>query len=87
MVFQIMGGLRVFSLADIIKRQLLMKLFILYIYPILLPVSERGAVPKYTYQATKTNNLMDYSHVAQTPIERFSLFIWQWNVLKNKIKI
>jgi hypothetical protein len=30
---------------------------------------------------------MDYSHVAQAPIERFSLFIWQWNVLNNKIKI
>lgn len=49
-------------------------------------ITERGAVPQYTYQATKTNNLMDYSHIAKPPIERFSLFIWQWNVLNNKIK-
>ena len=50
-------------------------------------ISERGAIPKYTYEATKTNNLMDYSHVASPPIERFYLFIWQWNVLNSQIKI
>lgn len=59
----------------------------LYLPHTFASISERGAVPKYTYEATKTNNLMDYSHVAQPPIERFSLFIWQWNVLNNKIKI
>lgn len=46
-----------------------------------------GGIAKYTYEATKTNNLMDYSHIAKPPIERFSLFIWQWTVLNNKIKI
>lgn len=50
-------------------------------------VSERGAVPVFTYEAKKTNNLMDYSHVAKPPIERFSLFKWQWKVLNKKMKI
>lgn len=41
--------------------------------------------PYYTYEAKKTNNLMDYSH--QDGIERFSLFHWQWKVLNNKINV
>ncbi|GAB0156708.1 hypothetical protein CHRYSEOSP005_19750 [Chryseobacterium sp. Alg-005] len=48
-------------------------------------VSKGGGVPKYTYEAKKTNNLMDYSHI--DGIERFCLFIWQWNVLNSKIKV
>ena len=49
-------------------------------------VSKNGGIAKYTYEATKTNNLMDYSHIAKPPIERFSLFIWQWTVLNMYIR-
>ncbi|MDN3694516.1 hypothetical protein QWZ06_20730 [Chryseobacterium tructae] len=38
-------------------------------------VDETNLVRDYTYQATKTNNLMDYSHLAN--IERFCTYIWQ----------
>ncbi|KQR94377.1 hypothetical protein ASG01_00365 [Chryseobacterium sp. Leaf180] len=48
-------------------------------------VDQDKAVRKYTYKAKNTNNLMDYSHLAG--IERFCLFIWQWNVLNKRIKI
>lgn len=41
---------------------------------------------KYTYEAMKTNNLLDYSHVANPPIPRFSLFLWQWKLLNPNIK-
>lgn len=47
---------------------------------------EGKAIAKFTYEATKTNNLLDYSHVANPPIERFSLFHWQWQILNPKIK-
>ena len=46
-------------------------------------VDEKNLIRDYTYQAKKTNNLMDYSHVAG--IERFCTYLWQWKVLNNKI--
>lgn len=42
---------------------------------------------KYTYEAGKTNNLMDYSHWAKFgSIKRMSLFLWQWKILNPTIK-
>lgn len=38
----------------------------------------------YTYEAYKTNNLLDYSH--HIGIERFCLFLWQWKILNSKIR-
>lgn len=44
----------------------------------------RSASAHYTYEAYKTNNLLDYSH--HIGIERFCLFLWQWKILNSKIK-
>jgi hypothetical protein len=49
-----------------------------------LPHTFDGIKGKYTYEAKKTNNLMDYSHLDS--IERFCLFLWQWKILNPKIK-
>lgn len=38
---------------------------------------------KYTYEAYKTNNLMDYCHHVGIP--RICVFNWQWKVLNSKI--
>jgi len=38
---------------------------------------------KFTYEAYKTNNLMDYCHHKGIP--RMSVFKWQWKVLNSKI--
>ncbi|MFC3161055.1 hypothetical protein SAMN05443633_101131 [Chryseobacterium arachidis] len=44
----------------------------------------QGTMPaKYTYQAKKTNNIMDYSHLAG--IERFCSYYWHWKILNSKI--
>ncbi|VXB78746.1 MULTISPECIES: hypothetical protein [Chryseobacterium] len=44
----------------------------------------QGTMPaNYTYQAKKTNNIMDYSHLAG--IERFCSYHWHWKILNNKI--
>lgn len=48
-------------------------------------VNQKNLIRDYTYEATRTNNLMDYSHVAKPPIERFCTYKWQWKVLNNKI--
>lgn len=51
-----------------------------------LPHTFDGKSPsaKFTYQAKKTNNLMDYCH--HDGIPRFSVFHWQWRILNSKIK-
>lgn len=51
-----------------------------------LPHTFDGKSPsaKFTYQAKKTNNLMDYCH--HDGIPRFSVFYWQWKILNSKIK-
>ncbi|WP_326984686.1 hypothetical protein VUJ46_09200 [Chryseobacterium sp. MYb264] len=44
----------------------------------------QGTMPaKFTYQAKKTNNIMDYSHLAG--IERFCSYYWHWKILNTKI--
>ena len=43
-----------------------------------------SAQAKYTYEAYKTNNIMDYSH--HVGIERIALFFWQWQLLNGLIK-
>lgn len=40
---------------------------------------------KYTYEACKTNNLLDYSH--KVGIKRHCTYLWQWNILNPKIQI
>ncbi|WP_419489223.1 hypothetical protein [Chryseobacterium bernardetii] len=51
-----------------------------------LPHTFDGNAPaKYTYEAYKTNNLMDYCHHIQIP--RISVFKWQWKVLNSKIML
>ena len=39
----------------------------------------------FAYRYHTTDNIMDYSHHLPNPIERMSLFYWQWGILNNKI--
>ena len=39
----------------------------------------------FAYKYHTTDNIMDYSHHSPNPIERMSLFYWQWRILNNKI--
>jgi hypothetical protein len=39
---------------------------------------------KYTYQSLKTDNLMDYSHNAEPPIDGISLWNWQSEIVHTK---
>ena len=39
----------------------------------------------FTYEAMKTDNIMDYSHNAVPPIERVSTWYWQWEYLWDYI--
>ena len=39
----------------------------------------------FAYKYHTTDNIMDYSHHLPNPIERMSLFYWQWGILNNKI--
>lgn len=49
-----------------------------------LPHTFDGNLPaKFTYEAKKTNNLMDYCHHDQIP--RICVFKWQWKILNSKI--
>ena len=36
---------------------------------------------EYTFEKTKTDNIMDYSH--QAGIDRISTLIWQWNKMRQ----
>jgi hypothetical protein len=45
--------------------------------------SEADRNAKYTYKATMTNNLMDYSHLVYE--ERMLTFYWQWKILNSRI--
>jgi hypothetical protein len=40
---------------------------------------------KFTYEAMKTDNIMDYSHNAKPPIDRKVIYHWQWKILNPKI--
>jgi hypothetical protein len=45
---------------------------------------EIDANAKYTCEALKTDNLMDYSHWNNW--ERISTYYWQWQIINEKIK-
>jgi hypothetical protein len=57
---------------------------------------------KFTYKAMQTDNIMDYSHLTQDPVEtrrdadgniitrkaidRFTLWHWQWKIVNDRVK-
>jgi hypothetical protein len=57
---------------------------------------------KFTYKAMQTDNVMDYSHrvqdpvetrrdadgniITRTPIDRFTLWQWQWQIVNDRVK-
>jgi len=45
--------------------------------------SEANSNAKFTYKATMTNNLMDYSHFKHKP--RFLTYHWQWKILNGRV--
>jgi hypothetical protein len=45
--------------------------------------SEADSNAKYTYKATMTNNLMDYSHLKYE--KRMLTFYWQWKILNGSV--
>jgi hypothetical protein len=38
-----------------------------------------------TYEAKQTNNVMDYSHLRTPPINKISLYYWQWKIINPNI--
>jgi hypothetical protein len=57
---------------------------------------------KFTYKAMQTDNVMDYSHwvkdpvetqkdadgniITRTPIDRFTLWQWQWQIVNDRVR-
>ncbi|AEW85591.1 hypothetical protein V8245_06470 [Flavobacterium columnare] len=46
---------------------------------------EADANAKFTFEYTKTENLLDYSHMLNPPQERYTLWQWQWIIANGSI--
>jgi len=47
--------------------------------------SEASANAEFTYEYTKTDNLLDYSHHPNNNSKRRSLWYWQWIKANNSV--